>query len=275
MKTYCQIATELEHELSGIGENPEEFPKQIDFAVGCCKLALDRLHDLVIKKGFPDKASEIMFFKKIKPSVCSKLIYYQTVFDIESVRLELDQKSLRKYFQRELKKIQKYMKKQQIKVQYYRCGHSHLDEKYFLRDAKEIPLELKDSQAMMAEDFFTWHDHTFSVIMSNEMLIEYIKDEMEKLDHPQGQNFPKLKLRWTGDKIDLQELIYSLYLEGSVNHGKATIIDIAKAFEWIFNIDLQKNIYKTQDQLLKRSDPVKYLARLIDVLRRRINIKLK
>lgn len=99
---------------------------------------------------------------------------------MESIRLELDKKGLRKYYQSELKNISKYMKKQKVKVQYYRCGHSHLDEKYFLQDNKEIPMEVKDSHSMMDENSFTWHDHTFSTIMANEMLIKYIKKEIEK-----------------------------------------------------------------------------------------------
>lgn len=275
MNSYQKVIAELKNELSGIKEISDQFPEQIDYATGCCKLALDRLHKLVVQEGFPDKKAEIFFFKKIKPSVCSKLMYYQAVFDIESIRLELDKENLRKYFQKEMKKILKYMNKNKVKVQYYRCGHSHLDEKYFLRDNREIPLELKDSHAMMDEDFFTWHDHTFSTIMANEMLLGYIKNEMEKLDNLTGRALPESKLRWTGNKIDLDELIYALYLDGSVNDGKATIIEITKGFEWLFNTSLQKEIYNTQDQLIKRADPVKYLAHLVDVLRRRISNKLK
>lgn len=79
-------------------------------------------------------------------------------------------------------------------------------------------LELRNSHHLLDKDFFTWHDHTFSTIMANEMLIEYIKTEMEKLDNPNGQFFPKSKLRWTGNKIDLEELVYALYLDSSVNN---------------------------------------------------------
>lgn len=274
MKKFEQIVVELDADLT-TGDVSENILKKADRAIGHCKLALDGLRELVENEGFPDKTSEIQFFKTIKPSVYSKLLYYQAVFDMECARPELDKEHLRKYFQGELKKIRKYMDKHQVKVQYYRCGYSHLDEKYFLRDNKEIPIELKDSHILMDENFFSWHDHTFSVIMANEMLIEYIKDEMERLDNPGRLSIPKLKLRWTGAKIDLQELVYAIYLDGSVNHGKATIIDITKAFEWIFDIELQKEIYNTQNQLAERADPVKYLTHLVDVLRRRILKKLK
>ena len=67
-----------------------------------------------------------------------------------------------------------------MKVQYYRCGFKHLDEPYFLRDNSEIPLELKDSHQLRDEEFFTWHDHTFSIIMANDMLADCIREKRSK-----------------------------------------------------------------------------------------------
>ncbi|KOH46209.1 RteC domain-containing protein [Sunxiuqinia dokdonensis] len=243
-------------------------------AIRRCKLALVNLRRMVLARGFPDQESEIRFFKEIKPSVSSKLIYYQKVFGMESMRLELGNRRQKKYLQREQNKILKYMKQNRGIVQYYRCDHSHLDEKYFLRNHEAIPLEVEGILSLMDEDFFTWHDHTFSNIMANELLLEYMKNEMEKLDHPE-RNLPKSSLRWTGDKIEIYELIYSIYLAGSVNDGKAKIKDLVQGFEWMFNIGLQKGIYDTQSELEKRSDPVKYLSHLVAVLRRRINHRLK
>ena len=275
MEAYCQIAADLKDDLSGLGEISDKFPEQIEYAIGRCKLALDHMRRLVLEKGFPDKKSEILFFKEIKPSVASKLIYYQAVFDLESIRMELDTESVRKYFRRLQKRILRYMKSNKTNVQYYRCGHRHFDEKYFLRDKSEIPLEVKDSHSLLDENFFSWHDHTFSTIMANEMLLEYIKNEMKKLDHCQGDNLPQSNLKWTGNKIDLQELLYAIYFDGSVNDGKATIKELAEAFEWMFNIELQEHIYGTPEQLVKRADPVKYLTHLLTILKRRINNKLR
>ncbi len=50
--------------------------------------------------------------------------------------------------------------------------------------------------------------------MANEMLLQYIKNEMEKLDHPERIDLPKSTLKWTGSKIDAYELLYSIYLAG-------------------------------------------------------------
>lgn len=275
MTKFEQIVVDLEAELTTTRDVSENILQYSDRAIGHCKVALDMLRELVENEGFSDKESEIQFFKKIKPSVFSKLLYFQKIFDLESNRPRKDKKGVRKYFANELKKLRKYMKLHQVKVQYYRCGHSHLDERYFTRNNEDIPVELKDSQALMDEEFFAWKDHTFSNIMANEMLTDYITKEMEKLDYPDKKILPELNLKWTGNTIDLYELIYAIYLEGSVNRGKATIVELAKAFEWAFNIELQKEVYKTQERLIRRKDPVKYLSRLVEILKRRINNKLK
>jgi hypothetical protein len=234
------------------------------------------MRKLVVSEGFPDQKSEIYFFKKIKPAVYSKLLYYQSVFDLESTLLKANVPVLRRYFQRRLYKINEYMDEHQVKVQYFKCGFTHLDEKYFVRDNTEIPLELRNSQHLLDEEFFTWHDHTFSTIMANEMLIDYIRREMEKLDKPSEFNVSHYKspLKWTGHKIDLGEIIYALLYSNAVNNGNASIIELAEAFEQIFNVEIKEDIYRYRLDIQKRMiDQTKFLNQLIAILQRMIDDK--
>jgi len=154
METFCEIILDLENELSGMKEVSERVSEQIEYAIGHCKIALDRMRQLVIIEGFPDRNSEIYFFKKIKPAVYSKLLYYQAVFDLESKCQKADSSVIRRYFQKRLYKINEYMEEHQVKVQYFKCGFKHLDEKYFVRGTTEIPLELRNSQHLLDEEFF-------------------------------------------------------------------------------------------------------------------------
>ena len=166
------------------------------------------------------------------------------------------------------------MEEHQVKVQYFKCGFKHLDEKYFVRGTTEIPLELRGSHHLMDEDFFTWHDHTFSMIIANEMLIEYIRKEMEKLDKPVefNQSHYKSPLKWSGHKIDLGEIIYALQYSDSVNNGNATIKDLAEAFEKVFNVELKKDIYHFRTEIQQRKiEQAKFLNHLIAILRRRLD----
>ncbi|MHB9142583.1 MAG: RteC domain-containing protein [Paludibacter sp.] len=144
------------------------------------------MRELVLKEGFSDLNSEIYFFKTIKPAVYSKLLYYRAVFELESKRQKANSSVIRRYFQKRLYKINEYKEEHQVKVQYFKCGFKHLDEKYFVRGTTEIPLELRSSHHLLDEEFFTWHDHTFSTIMDNEMLIEYIRKELKKIDNADG-----------------------------------------------------------------------------------------
>jgi phosphomannomutase len=234
------------------------------------------MRELVIKQGFPDQESEINFFKKIKPAVYSRLLYYRAVFDLESKCQKADPAVVKRYLQKRLYIINEYMEERHVKVQYFKCGFKHLDEKYFVRGTKEIPLELRGSHHLMDEDFFTWHDHTFSMIMANEMLIDYIRRELEKLDKPTefNQSHYKSSLKWTAHKIDLGEIIYALQYSKAVNNGNASIIELAEAFEQMFNVEIKEDIYRyLQDIQQRKIDWTKFLNQLIANLRRIIDEK--
>ena len=81
-------------------------------------------------------------------------------------------------------------------------------------------------------------------------------------------------LRWTDNKVDLHEIIYAFYYAGSVNHGKTTISDFADAFETMFNIEIKKDIYHSPKEMILRSDPAKYLSRLVAIIRKKMNDKM-
>ena len=277
METCCEIILDLENGLAGMKEVSGNVPEQIEYAIGLCKVALDRMRKQVIQEGFPDVKSEIHFFKKIKPTAYSKLLYYQAVFDIESKRKKADIPVIRRYLQQRLSKIHEYLEEHQLKVQYYRSGFSHLDEKYFLRNNDEIPLKLRNDHQLMDEDFFTWHDHTFSTIMADEMLTDYIIAELKKLDNLEKGivEFPVSTIFWTGKKIELVEILYAVYFSGAINNGKVTIKELAEVFGRLFNIDLSKDIYRyfAEIQQRKEENQTKFLDFLRAILIKKLGDK--
>jgi hypothetical protein len=275
---YLEIIRDLDNDLSRMTEVSDDVSEQREYAIGLCKIALCRMRKLVIEEGFPDIKSEINFFKKIKPLAYSKLLYYQTIFDIESKRKKADIPVVQRYFQQRLFKIQEYMEEHQLKVQYYRSGFTHLDEKYFLRNNDEIPLKLRSDHQLMDEDFFTWHDHTFSTIMAYDMLTDYIIDELKKLDNLEKGivESPVSSLYWTAKKIELVEMIYAFYFSGAINNGKATIKELAEVFGRIFNVDLSKDIYRyfaEIQQRKKEETQAKFLDFLKAVLLKKLGDK--
>jgi small-conductance mechanosensitive channel len=105
MESHLKIVENLEHVLSRTKEVTESLPEQMEYAIGHCKIALDRMRELVVKEGFADKESEIEFFKRVKPSVYSRLLFYREVFDLETKRQEKDREGIRKYLERKLDEI--------------------------------------------------------------------------------------------------------------------------------------------------------------------------
>ena len=55
METYLKIILDLENELSGMKEVSENVTDQMEFAIGHCKIALDKLWKRVIENEFPDR----------------------------------------------------------------------------------------------------------------------------------------------------------------------------------------------------------------------------
>jgi len=51
METHQQIISELENELLKTKEASEKLSEQLEYAIGHCKVALDRMRELVIRKG--------------------------------------------------------------------------------------------------------------------------------------------------------------------------------------------------------------------------------
>ena len=274
METYSEIILELENRLSKMKEVSDNATGQLEYAIGQCKVALEKLRKLVIEKGFPDHGSEIQFFKEIKPAAYGKLLFYQSVFEMESKRRNADISVSKRYLQNCLFKIGEYMEKHHVKVQYYRCGFKHLDEQYFLRENSGIPLELKNSRQLLDEEFFTWHDHTFSVIMAYEMLSDYIRKELVKLESAEQNpaRDPKSKRQWTGRKIDKAELIYALYHAKVIDGGRITIRELAEMFDQMFGPDLKEDIYRFRSEIQQRKiDRTKFLDFLRSVLQQRLD----
>ena len=137
-------------------------------------------------KKLKNSSDEIYFFKHIKPQVFSKLIYYQILFNIESKRPRSSNKSQIKYFNSHIDKLQIYFNDNLEFYHYYRRGATFLDEHYFLRGKIDIRL-FPDTFSFFTDDkFSTSHDTTVATILAYDMLIVYLKTEINKLENSNG-----------------------------------------------------------------------------------------
>lgn len=274
MEQYSHIIAELEADLKRIAMTSESMLNTAKSAIRRCRIALVELRWIVISECFPDLPSEIRFFKEIKPVAYSRLLFYQAVFEIESFRSKYDSERIKRYMKVKLDEIQIFMEENASSIQYCNCGFTYLDSLYFVREHDEIPVELRGSQYLMDEQFNTWQDHTFSVLRANDLLVEYLNLEIARIDNQeQTPHFHQLShLSWTGNKIDMVELIYALFFSRVINNGKTTIKELAGLFCRVFNLDIEKDIYRYYTEIQQRKiDQTKFIEHLKSVLQHQID----
>ncbi len=268
MKKIEKIVKELDYNLDFLEKETEGVLEKAEESIRITKRALEQIRILFLRKKLIPKNEEIGFFKSIKPYVFSKLIYYVKLFSIESKRPRSSNKSQVKYFNNHIDRLQNYFNDNLEFYHYFRRGAIFLDEEYFMRGKADIRL-FPDSLSFFADDkFSTSHDTTVATIMAYDMLIIYLKREIDKLENNNSMetNFnafkKQSKLFWTGNKTDLIELIYALHSSGSVNSGTADIKEMASACEQMFNIDLG-DYYRTFLEIRSRKiNQTKFIDKL-------------
>lgn len=268
MKKIEKIVKELDYNLDFLEKETEGVLEKAEESIRITKRALEQIRILFLRKKLIPKNEEIGFFKSIKPYVFSKLIYYVKLFSIESKRPRSSNKSQVKYFNNHIDKLQNYFNDNLEFYHYFRRGAIFLDEEYFMRGKADIRL-FPDSLSFFTDDkFSTSHDTTVATIMAYDMLIIYLKREIDKLENNNSMetNYNAFKhqskLFWTGNKTDLIELIYALHSSGAVNSGTADIKEMASACEQMFNIDLG-DYYRTFLEIRSRKiNQTKFIDKL-------------
>lgn len=231
---------------------------------------LSEIKEYVLKRGFKSKDEEIHFFKYQKPSIVAKLIYYNAIYKIET-RKPYGAKPIRKYLNKELKKLKVFFDRNLEFYKYYRSDNSYVDEKFFVRGKHDIKLWLDTYYFESDQTFSTSHDFKVAKIMANDLIQVYIEDQLFKNTEQSDKLTDLPKLNWTGSKASLIELIYALHYQSVFDNGNTDIRLTAKYFENTFNVDLG-NFYQTYLELRTRKvNRTKFLDRLREELIRKMD----
>ena len=270
--TYKAIIRKLENELFKLDTNSNCFIETTEKAIGMCKKTILKFREMILKNGFSDDAEEIYFFKHIKPSVFSKFIFYTEVFEIESNKPEEDEKMQLMYFREELERHCRILNEDKAFYQYYKRGKTYSDHLYFLRGHGDHRIHIDHIPNHLDPEFSTGYDNTLAKIIACEHLKKYIGTKIKKLKRKQNRNSEESNefisnLYWTNYNVDAVELVYALYFAKVINNGKASKIDIARAFEKMFNLKF-KNIYGTFKEIQERADQTSFLRHLIETLQK-------
>lgn len=271
MKTYYNLIQKLGPKLESLERNNEDILFITQQGIKFCNDTLEKLRTFVINNDFNSEDDEIEFFKKIKPHIVSKLIYYIKRLDIESKRPKAGIKEQLEYLKFYIAEFQSYFNYNLEIYHYFKSNAHHFDQQYFLIKNKTIRLNLEPYYFYTDTQFSTSHDSTFAIILAHTNLIEYLKNEIMILENNNTEtirkpNLIESKLNWTGSKTDLVELIYALYSSGAINSGTADIKELAIAFQNIFNIELGE-YYRTYLEIRYRKiNQTKFLDQIKDSL---------
>lgn len=263
-KFYNETLSKLETSITETVIDADCSVERIEAVIHLIVECLSEVKKYILKRGFKNTNEEIRFFKYQKPAILAKLIYYNAIYKIE-IKKPYGTKSIRKYLNKELKKLKRFFGNNLDFYKYYRNNNSFLDESFFVRGKHDIKLCLDTYYFQSDQSFSTSHDFKVAKIMANDLIQVYIEDQLYSTSQV-DKSINQQKLKWTGSKASLIELIYALHYQGAFNNGNNDIQVIAKDFEKNYNIDLG-NFYQTYLELRTRKmNRTKFLDALRDGL---------
>ena len=269
-KFYNETLFKLETAIKELEIEADCSIQRIEVVIHLIVACLSNVKECVSKRGFNNIDEEIYFFKYQKPVIVSKLIYYNSIYKIET-RKPYGAKHIRKYLNKELKKLKRFFDTNLDFYKYYRSNNTFLDEKLFVRGKHDIKLCLDTYYLQSDQTFCTSHDYKVAKIMANDLIQVYIEDQLyynteqgnELIDLPQSN--------WTASKTALIELIYALHSNGVLDSGNADIKVIAKTFERAFNVDLGDFYHTFMELKSRKINRTKFLDCLRDALIRKMD----
>jgi hypothetical protein len=270
-KLYVQLKCEIE-KVKAVENDPF---KILSAVLKCIRSVLKELKEYILKNPFKDEAEQINFFKYIKPKFYCLRIYYLEKYNVETSLPAGDAETLKSFYRGELKAVGRFFQHIAFHYQYYRLGATELDSLYFVRGI-EVQSVLLPEVPELDPEFATSCDYLFSKIKAYELLQDFVLTALNKLD-PLGSHISVAEkelpeLKWTGDKVNLVEIIYGLYFTGQLNNGNADIAVIIRFMEKHLQIDLSRAYRDFIDiRNRKTTSPTRYIEQMRESIHKRVD----
>jgi len=267
-----QLLRQLEEEITQIAAAESDAAKKLKLILAAVRSALDQLQTHLGKHPFKDAQEEIGFFKRVKPRFDALRIYYLEKYDIEVSMPVGDTETLKTFYREEVRTVQRFFRHVYFYYQYYRLGATELDALYFIRGAEASSVLLPDLPDPDS-GFSTACGYLFAKMMAYERLQS---DLLRALDPASAaavsveSELPALK--WTGDKVNLVEVIYAIYFTGQLNHGNADLSLIIRFMEKHLQIDLSR-AYRDFIDIRNRkvSSPTRFIDQMRESIHKRVD----
>ncbi|MCZ2614969.1 RteC domain-containing protein [Bacteroides fragilis] len=237
------------------------------------------LNDLKTKLqtySFPAKEDEITFFKTQKPEILGRLLFFYKIYRIETQCPNGSDDVIRSYINRELDNLTYFFNRNLDFCQYYRSHSTLYDEYYFVRGKSDLRLCTDSAQFDKDPNFSTGYDYKVAKIIANEMLRIYLNKRLVKLEtntqvEDNLQKCLKYPFRFTGKKVFLIELGYSLVSSGDINNGNVEIKEMMNFLGTVFQVELGDYYAAYIAMKERKKDRTAYLSRLQDSLVKRMD----
>ena len=228
MNDFDKILTDLDVEIDEIDLYGYGIIETSLSMVRRLQSVLNDLREKIQTYVFPSKEDEILFFKTQKPEILARLLFFYKIYRIEAQCPNGSDEVVRNYINRELDNLTYFFNRNLDFYQYYRSGSTVYDEYYFVRGKADLRLCTDSAQFDKDPNFSTGYDYKVAKIIANEMLRIYLNKRLQKLANDNQiednlQRCLKYPLRFTGKKVSLIELGYSLVSSGDINNGNVEI----------------------------------------------------
>ncbi|MFN3773471.1 RteC domain-containing protein [Cloacibacterium normanense] len=262
-----KLSTVLEVNLS-------KMEKEIPDVIVLCEHALMEIDEkirlvkaMVTQHEFEDMAQEIYFFKKIKPHLISKFIYYSKILELESNKPNLGTKAIRKYYESILNSLKNFYKENTNFYNYYRRKATYMDHQYFVRYQHDLKKWFNIQLHNFDEHFTTSHDDLVAQIIAHDLLEKYLLNAIKNINNDAEKEIMDISMvQWTAPKVNLIELIYALHQTKCFNGGNIELSEIIRHTEKNLQINLT-GFHKILGEIkARKKERTKFLQLLNDNL---------
>lgn len=233
-----KLSKQLTDGLAEIYAKKLSAEKHLSAALQLIRGLLRSLREQALLKPFPDKDTEIHFFKVIKPQFLSAKIFELERYNLEQGKPAGTPEMLASFYHHELEIIRHFLTRYAFLYQYYRSGLTELDNLYFIRGA-EVPSVLLPEFGEPDPEFSSCGDYLFGKFKAFEQLQVYITERIAKLTAlPNNANRSVKPFRWTGEIVNLIELGHGVHLNAQVNDGEVGIVEFFEGLGQFFGVNL-------------------------------------
>ena len=159
----------------------QRFPaekEQIECCFQSCERNWNTLQQLLDTFRFDSEQEEIWFFKEIKPRFTALLEYYTLVYKANLFLPDSNEDDIHNFWKKELRFTARFFADNQAFYDYYKAGHTDLDELYFVRANNDPTQVLPNKTYNINPLATTTHDHLIASFIAREKYEQYVRGKI-------------------------------------------------------------------------------------------------